>query len=349
VTSDDFERTGAAHQPDGAGAMGAGPGAAAEDDAPPRRRAVLGAVLGAATVGAVGAGTIAGARAPDSAAATDGTSAGTGAAAADAAPGRFRDKVVLITGATSGIGEATARAFAAEGAKVSFCGRRTELGRKVESEIRAAGGDATYLRADVRDQEQVKRFVDNTVHIYGRIDVAFNNAGITRTAPLHELDLETWEDVHRTNARGVFLSIKYQVPHMLRSGGGVIICTSSGSVRPAGTAYTASKHAIDGIIKTAALDYGTQGIRVNAILPGTTDTALVRLEGMSDAQWEEFKEAWGPLNVDGMERLATPEEIARSVLSLAQADAFSFMTGSTVYVAGGPHGGGKMHMPEGYS
>lgn len=273
---------------------------------------------------------------------------GTPTSAPAAAPptGRFDGKVVLITGATSGIGEAAARLFAAEGAKVAFCGRRVALGRKVESEIRAAGGTATYLRADVREPEQLRAFVDKSVERYGRLDIAFNNAGITRTGPLHELTLDTWTDVQDTNARGVFLSIKYEVPHLLRAGGGVIICTASESRRPGGAAYTASKQAIQGIVYAAAMDYGAQGIRVNAISPGTTDTAFARPPGMPNAVWATFVRAFGPLNVSGLGRMATPQEIARSVLAMAT-DEFSYMAGSNVLVGGGPHGGGRMIMPPG--
>ncbi|WP_214411152.1 SDR family NAD(P)-dependent oxidoreductase [Sphaerisporangium fuscum] len=261
--------------------------------------------------------------------------------------GRFAGKVVLITGATSGIGEATAKAFAAEGAKVAFCGRRVPNGQRVEREIRAAGGTARYTRADVRDAEQVRRFVDETVATFGGLDVAFNNAGILRSAPLHELPPETWTDVLDTNARGVLLSIRYEVPHMLKAGRGVIICTTSESRRPGGVAYTASKQAIKGIVEVAAMDYGPKGIRVNAIAPGTTDTPLVRPAGLPDALWTAFKRAWGPLNVSALQRMATPEEIARAVVSLAT-DEFAYMAGSTVLVNGGPRDGGPMRMPPGF-
>ncbi|MEV0705443.1 SDR family NAD(P)-dependent oxidoreductase, partial [Saccharopolyspora sp. NPDC050389] len=232
------------------------------------RRALLGIATAGAAVGAVG--TVTGAALPAYLAGP-----ATQPAPAAAPSGRFAGKAVLITGGTSGIGRATAQAFAAEGARVSFCGRRVELGRQVEAEIRAAGGEAAYLPADVRIPEQLQHFVDETARRFGGLDIAFNNAGITKSAPLHEMRPEDFDDVHLTNERGVFLSIKYEVPHLLARGGGVIICTSSGSTRPGGTAYTASKRAIEGIVQAASLDYGTRGIRVNAILPGTTDTAFV--------------------------------------------------------------------------
>ncbi|MGW4650637.1 SDR family NAD(P)-dependent oxidoreductase [Kitasatospora sp. NPDC004289] len=299
----------------------------------PGRRALLG---GAAAVGAAGA------------------LLGAGARTASAAPagrrggeGRFQGRSVLITGGTSGIGRATARAFAAAGAHVGFCGRRAELGRQVEREIRDAGGEATYVRADVREAGQVQEFVDRIASRYGGIDVAFNNAGIGSAKAPHELSVEEWEDVQATNARGVFLAVKYEVPYMLGAGRGVIICTSSSAAeqaRPTSAAYTASKRAVQGIVKAAALAYGPRGIRVNALLPGTTDTPFVRPPGIPDEAWAAYKRAFGPLNIDGLERMAEAEEIARAVLGLASDD-FPYMTGASVAVDGGSTAGRKMVQP----
>lgn len=294
----------------------------------PSRRAVLGGAA-AAGLAAIAAPAVAGAE--------------------QKARGRFAGKVVAITGATSGIGRETALAFAAEGARVGFCGRREELGRQVEREIRRAGGDATYIPADVRVPAQVKAFVDGVARKYGGLDVAFNNAGIHLGKPLHETTVEEWDDVHLTNARGVFLAIKYEVPHMRE--GGVIVCTASsqgGHTRPGHAAYTASKRAVQGIVRAAALDYGTKGIRVLAVDPGTTDTRLVRPDGIPDELWAQFKQAWGPLNVYGLPRMAEAREIASAVVSLAT-PAFSYLTGTEVLVDGAMSTGRPMTMPPGFT
>lgn len=260
---------------------------------------------------------------------------------------RFHNKVVMITGATSGIGRAAAVAFAAEGGKVAFCGRREALGQEVERQIRAAGGDASYIRADVRVESQVAAFVDQTMSTYGGIDVAFNNAGITLEKPLHEYSAAEFDDVLNTNLRGVFLAMKYQIPHMIAGGGGTIVVTSSSnaiSTTGKRSAYTASKRALVGLVQAAAFDYADQGIRINALLPGTTDTALVRraagMEGMPDFAWEMLVGQWAKSHVPGLKRLARPEEIAAFALVLASSD-HPYMTGAQMVLDGGKtaHGG----------
>ena len=173
-----------------------------------------------------------------------------GTAAAATACRRYQGKVVLITGATSGIGEATAHAFAREGARIFFCGRREERGRQVEKAIRDSGGDATYMRADVREEAQVAAFVARCVEVYGRLDIAFNNAGITGyMGAMDELAVEGigyYHDIMRTNVDGVLFAMRHELPVMRAAGGGIIVNTGSslshkGSAHMA--AYAASKHA----------------------------------------------------------------------------------------------------------
>lgn len=268
--------------------------------------------------------------------ATLATGLGTAQAASPrhAGHGRLAGKVAIITGATSGIGRSAAFAFAREGASVGFCGRREALGREVEAAIRAEGGKAMFVRADVTEPEQVRDFVDAVADHYGGLHVAFNNAGITgRFQPLHELDLDTWDRINATNTRGVFVSMKHQIPHMLRSGGGSIILTSSlheRSTRPGAGAYATSKRALMGLAQAAALDYGARGIRANVIAPGIIDTPLFRgATGASPEMVEQSRQ-----KVDAFKRIGTPEEIADVALWLAS-DESRYMTGSSVLADGG--------------
>jgi NAD(P)-dependent dehydrogenase (short-subunit alcohol dehydrogenase family) len=254
---------------------------------------------------------------------------------------RFEGKVVIITGATSGIGKAAALRFAAEGGKVGFCGRREDLGRAVEQEISRAGGEATFVRADVRVEQDVARFVDQIATTYGGINVCFNNAGITIEKPLHEYTAKEWDDVIGTNLRGGFLALKYQIPHLLQQGGGTVVVTASSNAiatNEARSAYTASKRALAGLVQSAALDYAAHNIRINTLIPGTTNTELVRRAAgamnLPDTVWNAMAAAWAKSNVPGQGRMATAEEIAEFALALASDD-FPYMTGAQMVIDGG--------------
>jgi NAD(P)-dependent dehydrogenase (short-subunit alcohol dehydrogenase family) len=254
---------------------------------------------------------------------------------------RFAGKAVMITGGTSGIGRAAAVAFAREGGRIAFCGRREALGREVEQQIRAAGGAAHYFRADVRIEGDVQRFVDFTVAQFGRLDVALDNAGITLEKPLHEYTSSEWDDVLHTNLRGVFYAMKYQIPVMLAGDGGAIVVTSSSNAiatKAKRGAYAASKRALVALVQAAALEYGSHHIRINALLPGTTDTALVRrvagMENVPDGVWHAAAATWAENNVPGLARMANPEEIAEFALMMAS-DEHAFLTGASLVIDGG--------------
>lgn len=247
--------------------------------------------------------------------------------------GRFADKVVLITGATSGIGEVTAQAFAMEGASVHFCGRREELGTKIAQAIEAQGGRASYQKADVRNEQEVKSLIDTCVQKYGRVDIAFNNAGIeSKPLTIADQSLADWMDAMNTNATGVFLSMKYEIPHMLKQGGGVIVnnASVSGHVGFATISpYSASKHAVLSLTKVAALEYADKNIRVNSISPGAVDTPMLR---RALAAWNtDFATVSQEYPI---KRIVNAQEIARAVMWLSSDEA-SCITGIDVDATGG--------------
>lgn len=234
--------------------------------------------------------------------------------------GRFANKVVLITGATSGIGKATAQAFAKEGATVHFCGRREALGAKVAQEINAMGGRASYQKADVRNEQDVKSFIDTCVQKYGRLDIAFNNAGIeSPPKTIEEMTLDDWNNVMATNLTGVFLSMTYELPVMKRQGGGIIINTASvgghngfSSIGP----YGASKAGVMSLARGGAMEYTDKNIRINSLSPGAVDTPMFR---RAIGSWGLSVEA--AVREYPIKRVVTPEEIARAVMWLASDDA----------------------------
>jgi NAD(P)-dependent dehydrogenase (short-subunit alcohol dehydrogenase family) len=247
----------------------------------------------------------------------------------------FENKVVLITGGTSGIGRATAVAFAKEGAKVIVSGRRETEGSETVAQIIKAGGKGLFLKSDVSDETQVKQLVDAVVDQFGRLDIAFNNAGFEgNLAPVTEQTVENYDKVFGINVKGVFLSMKYEIAAMLKTGGGSIVNTSSiaGSVGfPNANIYVASKHAVNGLTKTAALEVAKQGIRINTVSPAAIQTDMLD-RFIGDEAAEQKKAYFAGMHPIG--RLGHVDEIASAVLYLSSPGA-SFITGQDFLIDGG--------------
>ena len=244
----------------------------------------------------------------------------------------MKNKVVLITGALTGIGRAAALIFAQEGAHVVVSGRRDIEGQELAAELQALGADAIFVRTDVRNDDEVRDLVDQTVRRFGRLDIAVNNAGTEGLRGLvTEQTAESYAATFDTNVLGVLLSMKHELRVMLPQGNGSIVNVSSayGSVGAAGASvYVASKHAVEGLTKSAALEVAGTGVRVNVVAPGTTDTGMLTRFTSTD----ENKAAL--VSTVPIKRLAAPEEIAQVIAFVASANA-SYMTGASIPVDGG--------------
>ena len=242
----------------------------------------------------------------------------------------LENKVALVTGGTSGIGKATALAFGKAGAKVVFSGRREKEDEDTANLIRQSGAECLFVRSDVSSEAEVKALIQKTVEYYGRLDCAFNNAGIDPpTKPLHEQSVEDFDKLMAINVRGLFLCMKYEIQQMLTQGVGVVVNNSSmgGLIAfPGMSPYIASKHAVMGLTRSAALDYAKQGIRINAVNPGIIATDM--MDRLADGNPEQMA------SIVPMGRLGQAEEIAATVVFLCS-DAASYITGQPIVIDGG--------------
>ncbi|GAC1032137.1 SDR family oxidoreductase [Pseudomonas sp. No.21] len=243
------------------------------------------------------------------------------------------NKTAIVTGASSGIGFEAAKLFAKEGAKVVAVARRGEALERLVNEITAAGGVAVALAGDVKDEHCMREAVALAVSRFGGLDIAFNNAGsMGALGAVTDISVEGWHDTIDTNLTSAFLCARHQIPELLKRPGGSLIFTSSFVGHSVGfpgmAAYAASKAGLVGLTRTLAAEYGAQGLRVNVLLPGGTDTEMGRAAA-STAEQKAFVES-----IHALKRMARPEEIAQSALYLAS-DAASFVTGTTLFVEGG--------------
>jgi len=244
----------------------------------------------------------------------------------------FSGKVALVTGGTSGIGKTTAIEFARAGAQVVVSGRREKEGADVVAEIKKLGAAAAFIRADVSKEGDVKTMVDFTVDTYGRLDIAFNNAGVEWMGTLDQATESEYRRVFDINVWGVLSSMRHEIPAMLKTGGGAIVNTSSvaGHIGMAQVSiYIASKHAVEGLTKSAALEFAKQNIRVNAVAPGPIATEMVDRFAGKEGPMLDYLKSLVPVG-----RIGDSEQIAAAVLYLSSDDA-KFTTGTSLVVDGG--------------
>ncbi|QIZ97535.1 SDR family oxidoreductase [Leifsonia sp. PS1209] len=248
---------------------------------------------------------------------------------------RLADKSAIVTGGAGGIGRATSLAFAAEGARVAVVDVAPGAAEKVAEEIRAAGGTAIALTADVSNESDIERVVADTVSVFGGVDVVFNNAGIIRRTTAVETTADEWDRVFGVNVKGIFLMCKHVVPVMAANGGGSIVNTGSGWGLKGGAqaiSYCASKGAVVNMTRALAIDHGPQGIRVNSVNPGDVNTGMLRDEARQLGQ--EAGSFLAEAADRPLQRMGEPQEIAAAVVWLAS-DESSYVTGSALVVDGG--------------
>jgi NAD(P)-dependent dehydrogenase (short-subunit alcohol dehydrogenase family) len=240
--------------------------------------------------------------------------------------GKLQNKVAVITGGASGIGAATAKLFVSEGAKVVLVDLNEEKGKAFEAELKALNADALFVKANITSEEDVANIFKQTIEAFGKVDVVFNNAGIGRVQPSHDLEYSEWRNTVNVDLDGVFLVAREAIREMLKAGGGTIVNTASmygwvGS--PGSAAYNAAKGGVINLTRSLALEYAEQNIRVNSLCPGFIDTPIIP---------EESKQVLASMTP--MKRLGQAEEMAKAVLFMASDDS-SFMTGNSLTVDGG--------------
>lgn len=246
----------------------------------------------------------------------------------------FTNKVVLVTGGSVGIGRETALAFAQKGAKVVVASRRVKEGEETVQLIKASGCEGMFLKTDVRKAVEVETAIGKTVEYYGRLDCAFNNAGVEGTlSPIVEDNEEDWDRIVDINLKGTWLSMKYEIPQMLKQGEGVIVNNASivglTGIGPNISIYSASKHGVIGLTKSLAVEYAKAGIRINVVCPGAIETPMFDRITANNEQTKAQRSAACPMG-----RIGKPKEVADAVIWLCS-DAATFVTGHSLVVDGG--------------